>query len=267
MSAITHTYQPANERLLWGCVVASLLLHAGLMWKMHGVEPAAPTVQEFRATIRPAPTPPAPAAAPAPEPPKPEVAAPPEPPKVEPVKPPPPEPKKAEPITAPKPVPTPAAKAAPAEKKAAPAPQEPTPATPAPPPAAAMPDASAAKSDAKAAPAAPAGGATAPAASSEMKALIQSYELQLAQAAQKYKLYPSEAMSQGWEGTAQIKVHIGADGRIAGIDLVSSTGHDMLDEQAKKTAQKAKPFVQIPPALKGQPFDAEIRVVFTLKQP
>jgi protein TonB len=262
----TFAYQPpVNERLLWGCVAASLLLHAMLMWRMHGVEPAAPMVQEFKATIRTQ-TPPAPR--PAAEPPKPEVVIP-EPPKPEPPKPP-------EPVPLPKPVlpptaPTIAPKTPPVERKATPvAPATPQPATPAPvtpTPAAPTDTKSDAKADAAKAPAAAPSAGSAPAASGEMKALIQSYELELAQAAQKYKLYPNEAMSQGWEGTAQIKVHIGADGRIAGIDLVSSTGHDMLDEQAKKTAQKAKPFVQIPPQLKGQPFDAEIRVVFTLKQP
>jgi len=260
----TLAYQPpANERLLWGCVAVSLLLHAMLMWRMHGVEPAAPMVQEFKATIR---TQAPPAARPVPEPPKPEPT--PEPPKPlappEPV----PPPKPAVPLT-----PAIAPKVPPAEHKAAPvAPSTPQPATPALTPTPAAPTSPDSKSDAKAdaSKAAPtpaaATSAAAPSANSDMKALIQSYQLQLAQAAQKYKLYPAEARDQGWEGTAQIMIHVGADGRIAGIDLVNSTGHDLLDEQAKKTAQKAKPFVQIPAELRGQAFDAQIRVVFTLKQ-
>lgn len=262
MTALTYQ-PPANERLLWGCVVASLLLHAVLMWRMHGVEPAAPMVQEFKATIRTQ-TPPAPR--PAAEPPKPEVVAPE--PKPEPPKPP-------EPVPLPKPVlpptaPTIAPKTPPVERNAAPvAPATPQPATPAPatPTPASPTDAkSDAKADAAKAPAtAPSAGA-APGANSDLKAVIQSYQQQLALAAQKYKRYPSEAMQQSWEGTARLRVHIGTDGRIAGVDLVSSTGHDLLDEQAKTTVNKAKPFVQIPAELRGQAFDAEILIVFSLKQ-
>ena len=264
MTALTYQ-PPANERLLWGCVAASLLLHAVLMWRVHGVEPAAPMVQEFKATIR---TQTPPALRPAAEPPKPEVVTP-EPPKPEPPKPP-------EPVPLPKPVlpptaPTIAPKAPPIERKTAPVapavPQPTAPATPSPTPPAPTDAKSDTKADAAKAPASAPSAGTAPAASGDRKALIQSYELQLAQAAQKYKRYPSEAMQQNWEGTAQLRVHIGADGRIAGVDLVSSTGHDLLDEQAKTTVNKAKPFVQIPAELRGQPFDAEIRIIFSLKQP
>jgi len=264
MDALTYQYRPTSERLLWTCVAGSILLHALLMWRMHGVESAAPMVQEFKATIRTQ-SPPAPRAAI--EPPKPEMAVP-EPPKPEPPKPP-------EPVPLPKPVlpptaPTIAPKTPPVERKATPvAPAAPQPATPAPAPAApAAPTdtKSDAKADAAKAPATAPSGSAAPSANSDLKALITSYELQLAQAAQKYKRYPSEAMQQNWEGTAQVRVHIGADGRITGVDLVSSSGHDLLDEQAKTTVNKAKPFVQIPAELRGKEFNAEIRVVFSLKQ-
>jgi protein TonB len=260
MDALTYQYRPTNERLLWACVAGSIALHALLMWRMHGVESAAPMVQEFKATIR---TQAPPAPRPAVEPPKPEAVTP-EPPKPEPPKPP-------EPTPLPKPaLPPVTPKAPPVERKAAPvAPATPQPATP--PPATAAPAASApadSKSDAKATPPAAPSTAAAPsaAAAGDLKAVVRSYELQLAQAADKFKRYPSEAMQQGWEGTARIKVHIGADGRISGVELVSSSGHDLLDEQAKTTANKAKPFVQIPAELRGQAFDAEIRVVFGLKQ-
>jgi protein TonB len=254
----------ADERLLWVCVAASMLLHAMLMYRMNGVEPAAPMVQEFKATIR---TQAPPAPRPAVEPPKPEAVTP------EPLKPEPPKPP--EPVPLPKAVTPPVAppipsKAPPVERKAAPqAPPTPQPATP--PPAATTPSASTpedSKSDAKATPPStpPTSAAPSAAANGDLKAVIRSYELQLAQAADKFKRYPSEAMQQGWEGTARIKVHIGADGRISSVELVSSSGHDLLDEQAKTTANKAKPFVQIPAELRGQAFSAEIRVVFGLKQ-
>ncbi|HEY4374847.1 MAG TPA: energy transducer TonB [Burkholderiales bacterium] len=274
MSVLTQSYRPAGERLLWGCVAASVLLHALLMWRMHGVEGSpAPVVPELRATIRPAP-PPAPRLAP--EPPRPEVAATPapkvEPRPPEPVKP--PEPKREAPSVV-KPVAPPAAKAPPVEKKAAPTvPQPPAPA--APPPAAAAPatpspaaPSAAVAPDAKgsnnAAPAGPAPAARG-GGSSDLRAVVRSYELQLAQAAQKYKRYPAQAMEQHWEGTATVLVHIGANGFTTGMEVISGTGHDLLDEQAKTAISKAKGFVQVPADLRGQPFDAQVRVIFTLSQ-
>jgi protein TonB len=250
-----------NERLLWICVGGSMLVHALAVLWFRGVEPRDTSPQPLRATIRSevrraAPPPPVPVPQvatpepPAPEPPKP--APPPEPPKAltKPAVPDKVAPKASEP--APKAAPKSAAPEAKAEPK-------PVPAT-----------ASEAKAEPKqeepkasTAPPAAASGAS----DAEIVALVRSYENQLAVAAQKFKRYPSEAMEQKWEGTARVKVHIGADGKIAGVDMVSSSGHDMLDEQARITINKAKPFVQIPAALRGKAFDAEIRVVFTLAKP
>ena len=258
------TYHPQSEqresRLLWICIAGSMLLHALVVWQGHGVPPAPPLVQQIKATIRPY-TPPAP----------PPVAAAPEPRRPEPPKEVPPP----EPAPPPRPVPQRAAPKVPEvapKPTLAPVPAQSQPAAVAPsaPPVPATPAES--KSDAKTdvakavtpAPSSPAASSPAP---SDLNALIQSYQQQLAQAAQKTKRYPSEAMQQGWEGTAQVRVKVGADGRISGIELVSSSGHEMLDEQAKITASKAKPFVQIPTALRGQAFDAEIRVVFSMKAP
>jgi TonB family protein len=81
----------------------------------------------------------------------------------------------------------------------------------------------------------------------------------------RYKVYPREAIEQHWEGTARVRVHIGTDGKIAGITIVSSAGHDVLDEKARVAVSKGKPLTQIPASLKGQEFDADVRVVFGLE--
>jgi protein TonB len=259
-SLFSQRYQ-YNERLLWICVVGSMLLHALAVWWFHGVQPAAEAPSlSLRATIRmeakPAVPPPPPVAMPEtrlPEPPAP--VAPPEPPKALP-----------KPAVPDKTTP----KANEPASKSVPKPAAPQPAAAATPVPAASATAPETKSEAK--PEEPKVSTAPPAASSgatdaEFLAVVRGYEQQLAQAAQKYKRYPSEAMEQSWEGTARVKVHIGADGKIAGIEMVSSSGHDMLDEQARITVNKAKPFVLIPAALRGKAFDAEIRVVFTLAKP
>ena len=72
-------------------------------------------------------------------------------------------------------------------------------------------------------------------------------------------------MQNQWEGVATIRMKIGSDGKIAGVEITTSSGHAMLDEQASITINKAKPFVQIPAGLKGKEFVASVRVVFSLK--
>jgi protein TonB len=53
---------------------------------------------------------------------------------------------------------------------------------------------------------------------------------------------------------------------ISTITIVSSAGHEVLDKQALDMIQKAKPRVQIPPALRGKEFSLEIPVIYSLKE-
>ena len=245
-----------GERLLPVCIGGSILLHLAAM--LYAPKLESPVVQpaRFTATLR---------AAPAPRPAAPETAAPPPEPVVQkPVIPPP------TPVITPAP-PVPVAKPlseqAPA-KSVAPAP------TPTSTPNAAPPAPSAAPVEARSA--APASevkdapkAAAAPAVPSNEpsdKDLINGYQAQLAQVAGKYKRYPNDAMQNQWEGSALITLRIGVDGRIMGApEITTSSGHEMLDNEARTTLNKAKPFVQIPAGLKGKEFTAQVRVVFSLK--
>ena len=244
-----------GERLLHICIGTSIAVHALAMLYAPKIEPPPLPPKQIKATLRAAP------AAPQtmkPEAPKPEVA--PEPP------PPPPPP----PTAVAKPLPAPVAKAVPDKaltKSAAPVPvtaAEPPPAAP-PQPAAPAPSAEQ-RSAAPAAPAAdaPKAGPSAGNADASDKALIDGYQAQLAQVGAKFKRYPNEAMQSQWEGIATVRLKIGTDGKIAGVEITSSSGHAMLDEQASITINKAKPFVQIPAGLRGKEFVATVRVVFSL---
>ena len=72
-------------------------------------------------------------------------------------------------------------------------------------------------------------------------------------------------MQNGWEGAATVLLKIGTDSKIAGVEIAVSSGHEILDEQARISISKAKPFVQVPEGLKGKTFEARVRVVFSLK--
>ena len=240
-----------GERLLHICIGTSIVVHALAILYSPKVEPPVVVPTQFKATLRSAPaTPPAPVAAPEPPAPEPVVE--------KPVTPPPPP----VPTAAPTPTVKPAPEKAPT-KSAAPV-ATPTPVAPSP-SAPATPAAAPAEPRA-AAPVADAPKGTAPAGNDPSdKDLIDGYQSQLAQVAAKYKRYPNEAMQNQWEGVATVRMKIGSDGKIAGVEIVNSAGHAILDEQASITINKAKPFVQIPAGLRGKEFFASVRVVFSLK--
>ena len=263
----------ADYRLLYVSVAGSLLVHLAIVIGVQRAPPKEPppritaTLREVAPPAAPTqaaaplpalePTPPSPAPAPPPpSPPKPETRAPT-----------PPDPKKAS-VKAEEKPPEPRLLAPPTPT--APAPAVAAPIAPADPKPDAKPEA---KSEPRVErdaprpvpPAAPAPAAT-PVEPSERE-LVGRYQQQLADIIEtrKLKRYPNDAMQNGWEGTATVLLKIGTDTKIAGVEVVVSSGHEILDEQARISISKAKPFVQVPEGLKGKLFEARVRVVFSLK--
>lgn len=261
----------ADSRLLYVSVVGSMLLHLALVIGVQRAPPKEPppritaTLREIAppvASPQPAaptppalePAPPQPVATPSPPPPKPEARLPT-----------PPEPKKAAAKTEERP-PEP-------RLVAPPAPAAPAPAVAAPvAPAETKPEAKAeARAEARVEreaprPVAPPAPAPAPGEAAERE-LVGRYQQQLADIIEtrKLKRYPNDAMQNGWEGAATVLLKIGTDTKIAGVEISVSSGHEILDEQARISISRAKPFVQVPEGLKGKMFEARVRVVFSLK--
>ena len=102
--------------------------------------------------------------------------------------------------------------------------------------------------------------------SAEEAGTLGRYRLALIGAAKRYKRYPRVAMDNNWEGRAEIRVVIGANGMISSISVKSSAGHEILDKQALDMITKAKPLVPIPPSLKGKEFSVDVPVIFSLKE-
>jgi periplasmic protein TonB len=248
-----------QDRALHYAVLCSIVLHGVLLFGL-----SAPRNPENRASapgpivarlVQPAPSA-APVAAPRPEPVKPNVQE----------KPPAPSAVKRVPAVKPRPL---AKSEAKAPARAAPAPSTPVtepvaeapPSPPAPSaaPAPAGPPATAiARVDPTPAPAPP--GAEAFDAGS-----LAQYRLQVISAARKYKRYPRAAMDNNWEGDVVVRMVIGANGMISALSVKSSSGHQVLDQQALEMFKRAKPLVQIPPALRGREFTIELRAIYSLK--
>jgi protein TonB len=94
---------------------------------------------------------------------------------------------------------------------------------------------------------------------------LAQYRLQIISAARKYKRYPRVAMDNNWEGDVVVRMVVGASGIIAALSVKSSSGHEVLDQQALDMFKRAKPLVQIPPALRGKEFAIELRAIYSLR--
>jgi len=246
----------SQERTFLWCVLASIALHALVLLGMSRHEAPAPpakTLLVLTARLASVATVPQPAS-PAPQP---ERAA----------------PKVPEPAPAPRPVLT--------KPLATPAPAPPAPAAPSKPvaPDAAPTPPSAAESAAQASPPAQAkslpqspAGAPGPEAAarpgSEADAGTRDqYRLALIMATKRYKRYPAIAMEKGWQGRVEVHLVIGANGMIASTAIKSSSGHEILDNQALDMLKKGKTTVPIPAGLRGREFDIDVPVIFNLDNP
>ena len=240
-------------------VLCSIVLHGLLLLALPSLRDSSKRADAHPGLIiaRLSPLQPAPAA---PSPPK---SEPPPAPRVEESRPPAPVTK---PAPAPKPVPLAKAQKAPAK----PAQAAPTPASPSAPASETPP------AQAPSAPAAPAAAKSeSPAAATPLAAspetadagTLAQYRLQLISVAKRYKRYPRVAMDNNWEGTADIRMVIGANGMIASLVVRKGSGHEVLDQEAVQWIRKAKPLAPIPAALRGKEFTVDIPVIFNLKEP
>lgn len=253
-----------DRALLW-CVLASIVVHVLVLFGMSRQEaPAPPSKALLVLTARLAPLAAAPQA--------PQRAAEPEraPPKA-------PEPVQAPRPTPVKPIATPAPstqKAAPSEPAKAAAPETSAP-SPSPPAAAEPAPQSAPQPSApvtarpapQAAPGAPGAEASAKPGSEADTGTLEQYRLALIVATRRYKRYPAIAMEKGWQGRVEVRMLIGANGMVINASIKTSSGHEVLDNQALDMLKKGKTTVPIPVALRGREFSIDVPVIFNLDNP
>lgn len=231
------------NRVIGFALLASLALHAALFALV-------PQYRELSALIPPEPEPliarvervAPPPAKPAPKPPVPEVR-----------KPAPPKPQALPPR------PEPVAKPAPAPEPAAPL-FEPQPApAPAPAPAQAPPPAPLVRVDPRLLleePAEP---------DARRARALARYGDDMNRAATRFKRYPRAAVDNNWHGDVAVALSVDAQGGIADLRVTSSTGYPLLDRLALEMFREAHAVVGIPAALRGRPFEIDLRAVYEIR--
>ena len=60
---------------------------------------------------------------------------------------------------------------------------------------------------------------------------------------------------------------IGANGMTSNASIKTSSGHEILDNQALDMIKKGKTTVQIPASLRGREFTIDVPVIFNLENP
>lgn len=92
------------------------------------------------------------------------------------------------------------------------------------------------------------------------------WQAQLLGHLQKYKRYPRAAQQRRQEGVAQVRFAVDRQGRVSGIRLARSSGHDLLDTETLATVERAAPLPPPPPEVPGDPVEVLVPVEFFLRR-
>ena len=92
----------------------------------------------------------------------------------------------------------------------------------------------------------------------------ETYSSQLAQEIGKDQTYPSRAQKLGWQGTTEVLVRIGVDGRLKEVSIAQSSGYEILDQEAIQKVRRTKSFPAPPSGFEGREFSVLVPIVFKL---
>jgi protein TonB len=95
---------------------------------------------------------------------------------------------------------------------------------------------------------------------------LRQYRIELAGAARRFRNYPVLARSRGWEGVAEISVSVHAGVPSPSVQLVKSSGHGVLDEQALAMLSRAVAATPLPESLQGRSFVVPMPIRFSLEE-
>jgi protein TonB len=93
---------------------------------------------------------------------------------------------------------------------------------------------------------------------------LAAYGRELAGAVATRQRYPRLAQLRQWQGTAVLQLELAAAGGLLAVRVLSSSGHEILDQQALEMVRAAVPLPPLPGVLAGQPLTVDVPVVFKL---
>ena len=93
---------------------------------------------------------------------------------------------------------------------------------------------------------------------------LRGYRLAVAGQARRFKRYPAQALASGWEGSVDVRLEVGGDGRAHGATLSRSSGYELLDRAALAMIDAGAERARVPESLRGRAFAIVLPVVFNL---
>lgn len=96
-------------------------------------------------------------------------------------------------------------------------------------------------------------------------ASMQEYGLAFASEIARDQHFPREALKRGWAGSVEVRVTVGAGGRLEDVSVIISSGHTTLDEEAIAKVIRARGLPPVPAPLAGRAFTLSFPVVFRLE--
>ena len=90
------------------------------------------------------------------------------------------------------------------------------------------------------------------------------YQDMIKQRIEAHRRFPRWARERGFEGTVHLSFIVLVDGQAQDINVVHSSGFNILDDEAVSTVRRASPFSPIPPALNLSRLAIEVAIVFML---
>jgi len=93
---------------------------------------------------------------------------------------------------------------------------------------------------------------------------MQGYQQAVAVHLRRHHRYPAESRARDEEGTAVVRFRIDRNGSVISSWIVSSSGHETLDQEALGMVQRAQPFPALPTEWDGDYMEFVVPIKWTI---
>jgi protein TonB len=96
--------------------------------------------------------------------------------------------------------------------------------------------------------------------------LLGAYKSQISLRLNRYKKYPTDAMTRRLNGVAKVSFRVNAQGRVSAARLSASSGYPVLDEEALALLKRCSPFPPIPQGLGLASMELDVPISFSVRR-
>lgn len=94
---------------------------------------------------------------------------------------------------------------------------------------------------------------------------MRQYPFDLRVVARRFMRYPALARENGWQGSVDLGLVFRAEAGFPSVEILRSSGHDVLDEQARAMILHAVSATPLPPSFRGRDFRMRLPLEFSLE--